>query len=153
MPIDKEAFSRRLTIAMESQGKTVQDLARMTGTSKAYAAGYTQGRYVPQRIRRRAITEAMHLDAAWLVGHDDRPAMQTATVAQTVADVQHLTQARYGLALVAYSDSVQPGSYFRTKDIRQATGMTASQIQYGLRSHVAAPINAMRVSRGVFLKR
>ena len=154
MPIDKASFSRRLMLAMESQGKTVADIARYTGTSKTYAAGYIQGRYVPQRIRRRAITEALHLNTAWLIGGGQPQETQT-RIPDRQADTNdpHPMQTGYGLAIVAYSDSLQPGSYFRTKDIRRATGLNASQMQYGLRSRVASSVNAMRVGKGVYLKR
>ena len=66
----KNKFSERLVEAMDKRNLKPIDLARMTGIDKGAISCYCSGKYRAGQRNLYRLSEALHVDPAWLMGSD-----------------------------------------------------------------------------------
>lgn len=76
--------SERIKKGMEIRNIKQAELAGMTGISKGALSSYLSGRYVPKQNNIYLIAEALHVNAAWLMGHD--APMEHSKAAKNITD-------------------------------------------------------------------
>ena len=69
----KNNFADRLNEAMEKRGMRPKDLAEITGIDKGAISCYRSGKFKPAQKNTYLISEALHVNPAWLMGSDDVP--------------------------------------------------------------------------------
>lgn len=65
-----DIFANRLKYAMQQRGITATELCDKTDIPKSAISQYLSGAFKPKQTRTYILAEALHVDAAWLMGYD-----------------------------------------------------------------------------------
>lgn len=71
-----EETARRLKEALERKGYTQQDLADLSGVSKASISQYVNGSHAPGNISSYKMGQVLGVSAPYLMGFDEIPTLQ-----------------------------------------------------------------------------
>lgn len=88
----KNKFSERLTEAMKIRGIKQNKLAQLTGIDKSAISCYCSGKYQAAQKNTYLLSEALHINPAWLMGSDEVPMDSSMTASMYSDSYEYLSE-------------------------------------------------------------